>query len=519
MASPIIGILVSILLSYSLSASRPAPLQAWAWLPITVGAAIALIAAWLLRGQAFEDVIANWSPVSFTGVPLVLASAPVPMLVLVAWLTVYLIEGLALPEHDVFDSHPSASALLIPALAVVVFANNLITLLVGLGLVDLFSAYLALRRQTGERQALSALALNSLSSAGVLITVAVQYASGDSLSLPLAQLPAVLTPVIAVALVLRLRLIPVRAMLMSLSDLSNVASVVAGLIVLTRLPTFGLAQLPPWFFALAAVCALLALLVSILRGEGNDNRSAAVIGGSLYLAIGSAVVGEPVVTAAAASAWLLGCAVVTFVTFTSQARTNPVLLVTRTIGAACLLGVPATVGFIGQAGVIAASVKLPGFGAIALLVRVIALALLGYVLAREVLEPDATNISSRTGSRMLLGVVVAALTIIGMGLMLGIGDAVTRNGLLGWLAWLLSLVGAAALWRFRPLWRRIVALPRATLASALSFDWLSELAYGAVARLQAPLPRVFSVLESDGALVWAMIIVLLLVLISRPGGP
>ena len=120
---------------------------------------------------------------------------------------------------------------------------------------------------------------------------------------------------------------------------------------------------------------------------------------------------------------------------------------------------------------------------------------------------------------MLLGVVVAALTIIGMGLMLGIGDAVTRNGLLGWLAWLLSLVGAAALWRFRPLWRRIVALPRATLASALSFDWLSELAYGAVARLQAPLPRVFSVLESDGALVWAMIIVLLLVLISRPGGP
>ena len=152
--------------------------------------------AWLLRGQVFEAVIGNWSPVSFTGVPLAVAAAPAPMLVLTGWVTLYLVEALALPEHEALDQHPSGPALQIPALAVVALANNLITLVVGLGIVDLISVYVALRRKTGEQQALSTLVLNGLSGSALLVAVAVQYASGSSLSLPLSQFQAGLTPFI-----------------------------------------------------------------------------------------------------------------------------------------------------------------------------------------------------------------------------------------------------------------------------------------------------------------------------------
>jgi hypothetical protein len=42
---------------------------------------------------------------------------------------------------------------------------------------------------------------------------------------------------------------------------------------------------------------------------------------------------------------------------------------------------------------------------------------------------------------------------------------------------------------------------------------------GAAGRIRAPFTVVFDILESDGALVWAAIVALLAILVSRPGGP
>ena len=54
---------------------------------------------------------------------------------------------------------------------------------------------------------------------------------------------------------------------------------------------------------------------------------------------------------------------------------------------------------------------------------------------------------------------------------------------------------------------------------ALSLDWLVSLFAGAIRRLRAPFTPIFDILEGDGALVWAAIIALLAILVSRPGGP
>jgi hypothetical protein len=49
--------------------------------------------------------------------------------------------------------------------------------------------------------------------------------------------------------------------------------------------------------------------------------------------------------------------------------------------------------------------------------------------------------------------------------------------------------------------------------------WLTGLFAGAAGRIRAPFARVFNILESDGALIWAAIVALLAILVSRPGVP
>jgi hypothetical protein len=530
MASPILGILFSALIAQS---NRWQRLQALAWLPAAIGAALALVAAWALRGQSLQTTIGNWSPVSFTGMPLLLQTSAPTMGVLLAWVTVYFMDSLRLPSAAPFEHHPAAPSLIIASLTVVALSGNFITLLVGLGLTDILSAYFALRRQKSVRDTLIAFVLNGLSLTLLLMILAVRYASGSSLQLSLLRLPETDAPIIALAMALRLGFLPFRPTPAFVFDLRGAASAIGGLLVLVRLPELGLTQLPLWFYALAIAGALVTLVIVALQRR-DDATFAAIATAGLYVAALSVSAGVPGVTAAGAMAWLLGCGLIAPTRVRDTLLTARIRLGARALGGLCLIGLPLTVGFIGRSGATAwAGQELGGvLVAIAwLAVTAVLTALLMRFIWDEVPTlPLKSSARDRAGVdvlfiRQALGWLAAALPLIVFGLAPGLldagnlGDAILRTGIIGWLTWIAGLAGGLAVWRWQPRWSPLAARVRERTVAVLDLGWLYGLLGGAGSRLSGPFARVFTFLESDGALVWAVILGLLLLLISRPGGP
>lgn len=535
MASPMVGTLIAALLAQS--PRTPQALRTYAWLPIAAGAGIALLVAWALLGQRWEAVIGNWAPVSFTGMPLSLAGFAPTLAILIAWLAVYFRDCLNLPCADPFTQHPTASALTVASLAIVALGNNLITVLVGLGLTDLLTAYLVLRRQTDERSMLIQFILHGLSIALLLLVMAIHYAAGNSLYLPLMQLSPSTGPALALAMALRLGFAPFRTSAGYLSDLRTSASAVAGLLVLTRLPALGITRLPDWFYALAVLSAVLTLILGILKAShASDELLPFVVTAGLYLAATSAAVAIPGVTAAAAIAWLLAGALLGHAGDDQSTLDRRIRQVTPALGALGLIGLPPTAGFIGQSGVLAVWAALGPIGAALIAGWIIAFAALCYGLLRVVsdatprvrqarLLPEGAAWSSPTVLRSGIGgfALAAPLLLFGVAPALleagTLAEAVARHTLVGWGIWLVALAIGALAWHTEARWHPTVQRLAHPLTNLLDLSWLYSLLGGAAARLRSPFNQVFTFLESDGALLWAIIIVLLIVLASRPGGP
>jgi hypothetical protein len=256
----------------------------------------------------------------------------------------------------------------------------------------------------------------------------------------------------------------------------------------------------------------------------------------LYLAGASAAVGAGGIVAAAACAWLLGVTLIGAACSQRSATLTRIANITRTVGALCLIGLPLTVGFIGQAGLAAGFATRGAAGLALLLGLILTLAGLAFLLLRHVVAPAVAPLrgepialplnldSSR--ARDAAGWLAALVPALAFGIapsLLNAGtllDALARNGIVGWLSWLIALGLGAALWRTRARWwPRLSGNGRQRAATILKLSWLYSLLGGAGNRLSAPFARVFTFLESDGALLWAMIIALLLLLIARPGGP
>jgi len=538
MISPVLGALLTTLLTAS--ARTPSSLRSLAWLPAAIGAGVALICAWLLRGQpTWETTVGNWAPVSFTGLPLALMGFVPTTAVLIAWVTIHFLDSLELSDAEPFWRDSGASALLITSLAIVALGNNLITLLVGLGLTDLLSAYLALRRQSGERSALIGLTLNGVSIALLTLVVAVHAAQGNSLYMPMTRLAPSVTPVLALAIALRLGFVPFRTSASVWGDMTTTASAVGGLLLLIRLPALGIVQLPAWFYGLALVSALLTLAIATLQAEEEAATSVSFVRtAGLYLAALSATLADASVTAAAVAAWLIGSRLIgpTDTPGAEPALVERGRLAIRVVGALGLTGLPLTVGFIGQAGITAAWANRGLAGWLLVLAWMASLALLCHLILRAILDTTGRGqqehlvfepASRLRGSalRQVIGWVAAAVPVVIFGVapdLLGAGtlsEAAGRNGILGWLGWGIAIAVGALLWRLarhrQPATQRI----RYYAVAVLELDWLHDLLAGAIARLRRPFSGVFTFLESDGALLWAIIIALLVVLVSRPGGP
>jgi hypothetical protein len=421
------------------------------------------------------------------------------------------------------------AGLLFSALAVTALANNLVTLMIGVGLVDFLAILSAMLQNRNTGRALRDALFYGGSSILFLIAIALYGASSNSLYFPLAHISERLMPLITAALALRFCLVPLRAAADVQREIrwTTQASTLAGFVILLRLPQFEAPQMRAWFFVLALLTAVTTLALAVL-----SNRRSAVQGyvaaGALGVALTSAATWQSGIIAAAAIAWLLGTTLVNASAPLSSPVLRPVLKVTRWLGAACLVAVPLTVGFVGRAGVITAWDG-RGVGGVALILGLtLAQVLLTLCSLRLVTWRDAA--SDEEISPMLSYASIIILTVLGLQVLIyginpslagapGLGQLFGRNGLAGWLLWLMATAVGGLAWWFESRWReQLTAIPN-TVVNALSLNWLQDIVAGALRRLANPLASVFIFFESDGALLWAVVVILIVILVSRPGGP
>jgi hypothetical protein len=496
---------------------------------VHIGAtALMLILAWVLRSVQVETIFGNWFPVSFTGAPLILSTNSAGMAMLIALATVMMVDPISRSKMAL-PARAATEALLFGALSLTVLANNMVTVLIGLGAVDaLVILNGALRGYPTGRLFRDALFLVA-SLFFLVIAFSLYDASGNSLYFPLAHIPARLMPFILISLALRFSLFPLRAADDNRlgSHWTSKASSLAGLALMARLPTLGAPELRAWFFGLALLTALAILVIGTLTAH-RDTLRTSVDTSALLLALTSAVTWRSNAITVAAIAWLTGTTLLGQATASFPNPLRKTVYWARLLGALCLIGLPLTAGFIGRAGVINTWAGRDLNGAI--LVGMLSLAQILMTLCALRLwrwpEPPGEGVAtSIEGYSLSIALAILCLHIILFGLAPGLagapslGDQVSHNGLVGWLLWVLASLAGAAGWWFQPQWVDRLADVRQRIYSVINLAWWQSILAGALERIAKALRAPFVFLESDGALLWAVIVILIIVLVSRPGGP
>jgi hypothetical protein len=501
---------------------------------------ITLLIAWIMRPAQFETVLGDWSPVSFTGTPLIIASNPEGMAIVIAVAAVMtlarLVHNRTTQPRQGAPSQALIAALLFGALVLTALAHSLVTLLVGIGLVDLFVAIHGVLHSRSPGRVLRDALFHLTSLAFLIVAAALYDASGNSLYLPLAHIPERLLPFIMAALALRFSLLPLRAA----SDLqyeggwTDKASVIASLLLIARLPQLEAPELRAWFYGLALLTALSTLIIgSLTRNRASLQTS--VEAGALAVALTAAVDWQAGIIVVATMAWLLGTTLVSQTASAYPTAARRIVQIARYIGAACLIGAPLTAGFIGRAGVavlwsgrgLGGAVLIVGFALTQLLLTFCTLRL---VLWREVWRevpdaPSADEPPAISGYVAAVVLIMLSLHVVLFGISPSLagapslGEQLGRNGFIGWIVWLFPTLLGFAAWWYEARWVDYIVLARDSLVSLIGLTWWQYILGGALNRIARPLGSIFVFLESDGALLWAVIVILVVVLVSRPGGP
>ena len=537
LALPAISIALSVLFQ------RISRLNNFAALPILMAAGLAWLATWVLRGQVFEGVLGGWSPVSLTASPLILASFTPGAAVVIAWVSVH---GLRLLQRGdapdtandtVNDAEHLLEVFVITGLALAAFANSATALLVGLGLVDGLSFVAALLARDKSRTVALHLLLNGASLVLLTAVFALHLGQGNtapsgSAYFPLMRIGDYLQPFADAVLFLRCATAP----LLSPSQENSPhwrASSCATLLLMAHLPALGLGAHSTWLLAVLVFSGLLAAGLACIN-ESHSRALPILNIAAFYGAAASAASGQASAIAAAGVAWLLGYPLLQS-SLNQPAPFNRTAQVARLFGAAAWVGLPLTVGFVGQAGIAAVLAERGGLGWLALVGWVIGLALFAAATLRIALAPMPMQLAlgldvntarwNWRSAATFAPLLVLMGMIVGFGLLpqllgaTGLNQPVARNGLAGWVTWLLAVVAGVAVWWYEERWQLRLGAWRNTIEKAINLNWLREIWSGATERLARPFRLIFPFLESDGALLWAIILVLLVALVTRPGGP
>ena len=200
--------------------------QLFSWVPRGLSVGLVLAVAWVLRGQSFEQIIGGWQPVSLTGSPLILADNLSGHALLIAWVSVHFYEAYV-RRNDSRDWRLTdgviAGAIHL-AVVVTAFAQNFVTLLIGLGLIDLLTELRALQSRQHEGRRNTNLLFMSSSLAMLTAGMVLHVAQYNSLYFPLARLGPQTANLLFIGLALRLWLLPIHTPQVSYLSVSSTAS-------------------------------------------------------------------------------------------------------------------------------------------------------------------------------------------------------------------------------------------------------------------------------------------------------
>ena len=503
---PVVGALV-LRLAHAIALRRAPQLLARFGLVSGLLAALTVAGAWVWSQSGAQTVVGDWSAISFMAVPLAISPASGTMAVVIAYAVVRLSAALD-PARG--DPTPSvSSALMFAGLVLAMTGTTLPTLLLGIGAMDTAAVWLATRREGGQRAMQSYLT----QCVGLLLAgLAYALTSANAQSFRLSGAPALsdgsplIAAILGAAACLHANCFPFDVGRQTRQTDQLHVGMLGALAILQHAQ-----MVPGWTIALAVFSALIWSLRALKFG--NRARQASCVSHAAgYLALVSAVAGVP---AAGAAGWLLGSELLGTVTLT------------RLIGCLGLVGIPLLAGFTGLAGAATALAArgVDGLAVTALLAgaqAVFVFAVLRYLLRFgslvDLIAATRQSLTQR-GELLPLLPVVAHLVLFGVLPALSgrapLPALFAQHGAVGWLTLLFALAVGALLWRAARNLRDNTVDRLIAISDGLSA--LGKPVFSALDRLSVLLGTVFTIFESDGALLWGFLITLVALLISQPG--
>jgi len=416
------------------------------------------------------------------------------------------------------------------------FATSFAALLVAWGATDVvLSVALARYGARGARRAGLALFSGSLATAALWAAPLLAQDEGASVFINLAHFSGSAAQLLRIAVVLRLGLVPLH--IWRPIDLDTepaqlipllVIPTLLGFDLLTHLPTLT-AGLPSILFALSALTALVGGFVAWSETDERLSLAGVMVAqtGLAVLAVANAGQQAVAIVTAAAIAWALGITLFALPPGWSGRyfwRGLPSLL-----ALVSLVGLPSTLGFV---------VRFTAYSGLEADLLALVVAMLGelFLVAAMIrlwfwAEPRPLPGRWLEAPYLLVfGLAVAALFWLGLSPELFVGrgqdtalpglrEMLEQGGVAGWAGWALPLVAGVMLFlvgeglrqRLEGGWRGLGAL--------LKLEWVYGLFYLFLRQLAHLLRGISSVVEGEGALLWTMVILLIVLLYLNGGAP
>ncbi len=503
------------------------------------GAALVSLGA-LGRRLPLEGVVSFWRPLAVFGTPLTFGLQEGNWGLAMALVTSSALTLLA-RCCDTSRPSPVQAALVLACTAAGVAAlsaTSFVTLILAWGLIDLLTAaMLAHYGPRGARRGVLTLVNGGLGAGALWAATLLAQPEGVSGFLRLAHFDGRAAALLQVAVILRLGLVPVhlwRPIDVGVSPAQLLPVVVIptllGFDLLTFLPALT-AGLPPTLFALAAATALVGGFGAWSESDERRGLMGLVLAETGLAVLAVANAGQQAIATArvAAIAWALGSTVVALTPGWSGRRFWRGL--PSLVALLSLLGLPATLGFV---------VRLTIYSGLEADLLALVVALLGEsfalaALLRFWLWGEQASLPHRPvweGVYLgLFGLAGAALVVTGLtperfvrhgagagGGLPTLSEMMRQGGVTGWAGWAIPLVAGLTLFiageglrqRLEGGWRGLGAL--------LRLEWVYGLVYLA-GRGGARLIRGLStVVEAEGALLWTIVFILMVVLFLTNGG-
>ncbi len=482
-------------------------------------AALGLLGAWLWRTAGVDAVVANWSIASFFGTALAIAAPAGGATAVIA-----LAAGQMLASADADDpayTQAFSHALMTAAAALALLASTMPTLLIGIGLLDASAMWMAARRMD-SRRAVGAYAPQVFGLLAAMLALSLTAALTHSFMLAgiAGSSSALATTVLSVAVCAHAGVLPLSGSNDAPEPEQMMAGVIGAVAIAQNAPT-----LDTWAVVLLVFATIVwALRAIATRDAQQQTVSIQLAAAGLSIAAGVSVGSVQNAAALGGAAWLLGSRLL--------GAESPL----RLFGALSLAGVPPLAGFAAQSG-IAAATALSSFSLAIVVLLAFAQALLMFALLSHVLRVRPLFKGGESWSSLLRAplrhlpalVVVLHLTLLGLAPALsGTQPPFAAMGAWGWASLAVSIALALALARASASARLSgidtgMDVPQAAAEVLRRIQPASHAAaglmLGAIERIRTSFRLVFTMLESDGALLWACLFTLIAVLIGRSGTP